>query len=226
MGKFIGRFLSEESAFGRAMTRCGIIIGANLMFLVFCFPVITTGPALIALYYVMLKVLRGDRDLNPIKTFWTSFKNNFKQGILIWLGILVLAGILLLDIRFCESQGGVFLYFKYALYAVTAVVAMVAAYVLPVTAAFADTIPGLLRNAVFFIARNPLKMLIVLFLDFFPLLVTYLDEKYRPLYVFLWASCGFGVIAMLVSRILLKDFAKFLPEVDEYGGFIEEDEDP
>ena len=215
----MGRLLDNESLFGRMMTRCWILIGANLMFLLFSLPVITTGPAFAALCFVMLKVLRGDRDLNPFKTFFQAFKANLKQGLLVWTVFLALAVLLYLDIRFCNYAGGMFLYFKYALYVMAAVLIMLTAYILPVMAAFSDTIPGLLRNAVFFIARNPLKMPVIVFLDVFPLVVTWLDEKYRPLYVFLWAVFGFARIAMLVSRLLIKDFSKFLPEVDEYGYF-------
>ena len=215
MGKFIGNLLDSESMFGRIMTRCGILIAANLMFLLFSLPVITTGPALAALYYTMLKVLRGDKDLNPWKTYLSAFRDNLKQGLLVWCAALIVSVILYLDIRFCSDAGGVLLYFKYALYALAAILIMLIAYLFPVMAAFSDTISGLLRNTVFFIARNPLKMLVIVFLDMFPLAVTYLDEKYRPLYVFLWAATGFSGIAMLVSRLLIRDFSLFLPDAGE-----------
>lgn len=44
MGRIIGGFLDNDSVFGRIMTRCGIIIGANLMFILFSY---NTNPELI-----------------------------------------------------------------------------------------------------------------------------------------------------------------------------------
>ena len=84
MREKIAAFLDNDSAFGRAMGKCGLLIGANLMFLVFSFPVITAGPAFIALFTITLKTLRG-QDVSPVKEFWRAFKANFRQGMLIRL---------------------------------------------------------------------------------------------------------------------------------------------
>ena len=43
MRELMSSFLSNDSAFGRLMTRCGVVIGANLMFVLFSLPVITIG---------------------------------------------------------------------------------------------------------------------------------------------------------------------------------------
>ena len=118
MKKKIWGILDRDSSFGRAMTLVSIIIGANIMFAIFSLPVVTIGPALAALFHVMFKMLRGHRDLNPIKEFWYGFKSNFKQGILSSLVFLGIALLLYVDIRFSGHMGGVLTYFKYALYAI------------------------------------------------------------------------------------------------------------
>ena len=225
MGRFIRGILDNDSTFGQLMTRCGIIMGANLMFILFSLPVITLGPALVALFHVMFKVLRGDGVLNPFKEFWTGFRTNWKQGLL--FGLLMMAGAFfcVVDIRFLNTQEGGLTVFKYAVYAVAFVLIILALYTIPVIAAFADTLPNLMRNAVFFAAKNPIRMIAIVLLNVVPLFVTYVDEKMRPLYVFLWAMCGFGAIVMLEASMLIKDFAKYLPKVDAYGNFVEEEEE-
>ena len=45
MRERINAFLSNESSFGKLMTKLGIIIGANLMFALFSLPVFTVGAA-------------------------------------------------------------------------------------------------------------------------------------------------------------------------------------
>ena len=75
----INSFFSNDSVFGRLMTKIGIIIGANLMFVLFSIPVVTIGASYVALYHVMLKTLRGNGVVNPFKQFWIGFKTNFKH---------------------------------------------------------------------------------------------------------------------------------------------------
>lgn len=224
MGRFLSSILDNDSVFGQIMTRCWIIIGANLMFLLFSFPVVTMGPALVGLYHVMLKVLRGDNTLNPIKEFWIGFKNNFKQAEIYWLIVMGLTIFGVMDIRICAQVGGFLTYFKYAIYAIGILLVIITAYLMPVMAAFADTTMHLIRNAIFFACKNPVKLIIILFFDVFPLYLTYSDVQMQPLYAFLWFVFGFGAQAMIVSSLLVKDFAKYLPKVDEYGTVIEEEE--
>ena len=214
MGKFIGGFLNNDSTFGRIMTRCGIIIGANIVFALFCLPVITIGPAMIALYHVMLRTLRSDGVINPFREFWKGFRMNFRQGIICMAAFTLTALILVLDIRFCGSQGGILAVFKYPCGALLIFLVIVAVYMMPVTAAFEDTLPHLLRNAVFFAARRPLKIIPAVGFHVIPVVVTVLDTHMRPLYGFLWATCAAGLIAMLTSELLLSDLEEFLPPAD------------
>ena len=78
MNTWIQGFLDNNSFFGKLMTKIGIIIAANLMFVVFSVPFITIGAGLTALYHVMFKTLRGGGICNPFKEFWAGFKSNFK----------------------------------------------------------------------------------------------------------------------------------------------------
>lgn len=220
MHELISSFLSNESSFGRLMTRWGIIIGANLMFVLFTLPVFTIGASAAALYHVMLKTLRGDGVINPFKQFWIGFKSNFKQATLAWLLILALVGFGYVDLRICEQAGGMIGAFRYPLYALGIVVCILAVYLFPVMAAFADTLPHLIRNSFYFAFRKPGKLLVILFFNVFPLVLTYTDLQMMPLYAFLWSFFGFGAIAMLGARLLLPEFKPYLPLVDECGDFI------
>ena len=106
MHELIGSFLSNESRFGRVMTRCAIIVAANLLFILFSFPVVTAGAALAALYHVMFKTLRGDGVINPFAQFWTGFRTNFRQATVVWLLALALAAFGYFDVQICRQAGG------------------------------------------------------------------------------------------------------------------------
>lgn len=225
MGERIQAFLDNDSTFGRLMTRCGIIIGANLMFILFSMPVVTIGASYAALYHVMLKTLRGDGAINPFKQFWIGFKSNFKQATIYWLLLVILVMFGYADVMFCRQMGGVLVYFMYALYVIGIVALVITLILMPVMAAFADTLPHLMRNALFFAVQKPFRTLVILFFNVFPLYLTYTDMKMQPLYAFLWCLFGFGAIAMLGAALLLPDFKKYLPEVDEYGNFVRTQEE-
>ena len=215
MGRLIGGLLDNNSTFGKIMTRLGIIIGANLMFVLFSLPVVTIGPGLAGLHYCMLKCLHEDGVINPFRAFWTGFKTNLKQSLVCSLAAAVIAVILVLDIRFCSSQGGILTIFKYACYALLLFLVIEMVYLMPVMACFEDTIPHLLRNALFFASRRPLKMLLAAAIHIVPAVVTVIDTHLRPLYGFLWTVCGFGMIAMMMAELLIKDFEEFLPKTEE-----------
>ena len=215
MGHLIGGLLDNDSPFGRIMGKCLLIIGANILFAVFCLPVVTIGPALAALYDCMLKSLRTEGYVSPFRLFWEGFRMNFRQAVVCFAGFAVLLAVLVLDLRFCSSRGGVWKVFQYALWALLFLEAVMAVYLVPVMAAFRDTIPHLLRNALFFAARKPLKILPALALYVLPAAVTVLDVRMRPLYGFLWVTCLAGLIVWLESRLLIRDFEEFLPRRED-----------
>lgn len=225
MHELLSGFLSNESSFGKLMTRLGVIIGANLMFVLFSMPIITTGAAYAALYHVMLKTLRGDGVVNPFVQFWKGFRGNFKQATITWVFALLLIGFGYVDLKICEQAGGMIALFRYPLYALGIILAVVLLYLYPTMAAFADTLPHLIRNGVYFALHKPWKVPIIAFFNIFPLYLTYTDPQMGPLYAFIWCFFGFGSIVLLGATLLLPDFKPYLPLVDACGDFILDEED-
>lgn len=226
MGTLVQGILDNDSFFGKLMTKAGIIIGANFMFLIFSLPVITIGPAIAALYYVMLETLHGEGVLNPFKEFWKGFRMNFRQGTISWLIFLGIMLLGIVDIQICNAAGGIFNSFRYGLYAIGILIIITFMYLMPVMAAFSDSLPHLVRNAWFFVCKKPIALPVILFFDVFPIYLTYSDPQYLPLYAFLWCMFGFGGIAMIGAALLYPEFKKFLTLPDEEEIMVEEyDED-
>ena len=65
----------------------------NLLWFICCIPIVTAGASTTALYYVTLKMVK-DEESGLTRAFFHSFKENFRQGTIIWL-ILLAAGIVL-----------------------------------------------------------------------------------------------------------------------------------
>ena len=83
--RFIGKF-------------CDIMI-LNVLWLICCIPVVTVGAATTAVYYVTLKLVR-DEEGPTIRSFFKSFKENFKQATVLWLIMLAVGALLGFDLYF------------------------------------------------------------------------------------------------------------------------------
>ena len=218
MNNLIQGFLDNDSFFGRFMTKLGIIIAANIMFVLLSIPFFTIGAGFSALYYVMFRTLRGDGVVNPFKEFWAGLKANFKQATISWIIFVLLIAFLLTDIRICKAAGGALDLVKIGVYALGAAAVIIYLYLIPVMTAFRDTLPHLIRNAVYFLIKKPWKTVVILFFDIFPFVLTYSDLQSLPLYAFLWVLCGFGLQAMLGATLLLPVFAPYLASKEEEAG--------
>ncbi len=71
----------------------------HILWVICCIPIVTVGASTTALYYVTLRLVR-DEDSYTIRSFFKSFKENFKQSTIIWLIFLVTGMILGFDLYF------------------------------------------------------------------------------------------------------------------------------
>ena len=78
--RIFGFLFDTDSKFAKITSKIAMIVIANLLFLIFCIPIVTVGAAYTALYHVMMKSFRNGSDINVISEFWKGFKNNFIQA--------------------------------------------------------------------------------------------------------------------------------------------------
>ena len=78
-----------------------------------------------------------------------------------------------MDIRFAMYAKGVMTVFKYLIYFIFGIALIFVSHMAPVMAAFADTIPHLARNSVYFASKNPVRALAIAALNIGPLILTY-----------------------------------------------------
>jgi uncharacterized membrane protein YesL len=89
----MGKFFSIDSPFYRFATRVADIMILNLLWIVCSIPLVTIGASTTAVYYVCLKMVK-DEETYIVKSFFKSFKENFKQGTILWLLFVGISGIL------------------------------------------------------------------------------------------------------------------------------------
>ena len=225
MRELMSSFLSNDSAFGRAMTWCGVVIAANIMFFVFSIPVITTGASYAALEFTMMRAERSGGQINPFKEFWKGFKTNWKQSTITFVIGALAAAFLYVDIRIASQAGGAVAAFRIPLTALLIAEISVLIWLFPVMAAFQDRLPRLFTNSIYFAIRRIWALPILLFFHIFPFYLSYTDVQMQPLYAFIWAFFGFACIALLDAKLMIPVFAPYLPRVDEYGDMVLEPEE-
>lgn len=137
----------------------------SVLWIVFSIPIFTIGASCTATYYTVHKVLRGNRGY-VWRSFWDSFKSNFKQSTIMWLICLVLGIVLALDayITYQMLQNGErlgFFYYVFLILIILLVLWMV--YLFSYVARFENSIKQTMKNAaIIAIANLPSSLLILL----------------------------------------------------------------
>ena len=94
---------SYDSGFFRALDKLGSLFILNLLTLVCSIPLFTIGASFTALYYVTMKMVR-DEETYVAKDFFRSFRQNFRQGTLIWIILSVIGAVLVFDYWLMEAN--------------------------------------------------------------------------------------------------------------------------
>lgn len=80
----MSRFFNPDNPVMEFIAKIFDLVILNLIFIFSCVPIITIGASTSALSYVTLKMMRGE-DPYIWRNFWKSFRQNFKQGTLVWI---------------------------------------------------------------------------------------------------------------------------------------------
>lgn len=73
-----------DSGFARFMNRAIDVLELNILWIIFSLPIFTIGASTCAAYYVTLKMVDEEEGYVG-KMFVKAFKDNFKQGTILWL---------------------------------------------------------------------------------------------------------------------------------------------
>ena len=143
----MGRIFNMDNKFFTFMSRVADLIILNVVFIVCCIPIVTIGASVTAMNYVTMKMARNEESY-IVKSFFKSFRENFKQATIIWL-ILLVAGLLLgMDFRIVQQveSTGLLKVVTYGLYMVALIYAMVLSYIFPLLAKFDNTIKNTFKK--------------------------------------------------------------------------------
>ena len=203
----MGEFFNPEKGIWVWLSTMVDVFGLSIFWACLCLPVVTIGPATAALYYTVVKCVRG-REGGAFGYFFRSFLQNFKVGLLAGLIAIPLALLLFgghYIVRWYGTRLGGGAYVLYVAYYFALILpAGVLCWLFPLLGRFDYRVGGLFRMAFQLTAAHLPSTVVVVLLT--AQTAVFCIEEWWPV-VFM------PVIAMLlVSRFFEKIFQQHSPE--------------
>ena len=209
----MGRFFNMDNKFFVFMGRLADLCMLNILCIICCIPVITAGASLTALYYVTLKMVRNEESY-IFRSFFKSFKQNFRQATVINLIMLAAAALLYLDIRITKAMAdpmGKILAMIFALF--TMIYVIILLYLYPVLAKFYNSVKNTFKNALLMGIRHLPYTFLMLAVCASPLLILFIPSfQVQMFLIFVLILIGPALAAYCNSHFFVRIFDKYIPE--------------
>ena len=199
---------SPDSKFMEIIGRITDLILLNLLFLITCLPVFTIGASLTALYTMCFRLMREEYS-GIVKSYFRSFKDNFKQSTLIWLLLLVLVVPALYYFILLFRLEGILRYSAFVFVIIAAVGLMTASYVFPWISQFENTTVQSLKNALILSLSRLPRTAAILAINLMPLIVWFINPELFIQVSFLWFALYFAAAAYMNTGLLWHVFKPY-----------------
>ena len=195
------------------MGRAADLMILNIVFIICCLPVVTIGASLTALHYVTLKMVRNEESY-IVKSFFKSFKQNFKQATIINLIMLLFGGLLYLDLNIINNMSGSMASVLHVLFITFGIVYFVIfLYLYPVLAKFYNTIRHTFRNAFLMSIRHLPYTVLMALITAAPVAIFFIPTaQVQSIVLLLFILMGFSLEAFINGHFLVKIFDNYIIE--------------
>ena len=122
----------------RGLSAIADLLILNLLTILCSIPVITAGPAIIALFTTAIRMVRNE-DGSLVRDYFRAFSANLKLGILFWILLLICMGLLYFDYLAAQAYAPVM---SPVIAAMGVLVLAVSFYIFGLLARYADTLSG------------------------------------------------------------------------------------
>lgn len=194
--------LNPDNPVMQFITKITITVYLNILWLLCCLPVFTIGASTTALYYVTLKMVKNEEG-NITKAFFHSFKENFKQGTIIWLILLGLGIVLGIDgyVLYHMRFENVFWTLCSAIFIVALIAyVIVLMYIFPLLSRFNNTTFAMFKNSIM-IGMHFLFCTVLMTVIYFVMTFVIINI-FTPAIIFGEGLCAF-LCSYLLSNILI-----------------------
>ena len=211
------RFFSMDNKFFTFMGKVADLFILNIICLICCIPVVTAGASITAMFYVTMKMVKNEESY-IIKSFFKSFRQNFKQATVINLIMIAVAVILYVDMNIVKQMGQPLSQIMNVIFlAFSVLYVMVFLYIYPVLAKFYNSTRNTFINAVLMSVRHlPYTVLMAAICACPAVLVSFAPTfKVQATIVLICLVIGGAVVAYCNSFFLDKIFQNYIPKNTE-----------
>lgn len=214
-----------DSPLMQGLSKMADLMWLNILTILCCLPIVTAGPALTALNYMALKIVRNE-ECYITKGYFTSFKRNFIQGTIIWLIFLVIIAVLGCDFYIMSQKGDQVGTVTYILVMASSIFVLFALmFVFPILAKFDNSIFRTIKNALLVSAVQFPKTIAMIVMYVIPVLLFIYIPQIIPLVLMF----GLAIPAWLSAKMYNRFFQKLEDQIMENnkpadGEAAEEDE--
>lgn len=209
----MSKLFRMDSPLMRFLTKIADLMVLNILFCVTSIPLITIGASWTALYSVTLKMVR-DEEGSVSRSYFQSFRQNFRQATLLWLGGLVVLALLVLDIRVLNGMAGGtapgLLRVGVEILALLGI--MVLQYLFPSLARFEASLADTLKNACMMALAHLPKTALMTAAVVGAVWITLINNATIAVGLMVWPLIGFALMAFGNSGILRKIFDNYVPK--------------
>ena len=162
------KFFSVDSPLYRFLSKLLDVIRLNFLWILFSIPLVTIGASTVAALSVALK-MADDEEGYIGRSFLKAFRENWKQGTVLWLITLVALYAIYLDFHFFEAlEGNPMIFLLVGILSIVVVVSALL-YAYPLAARYENTLFRTIQNSIDITRRyvgRTLFLVLVLSLEF------------------------------------------------------------
>ncbi len=209
-----------------------MLIELNLIYVLFCLPVVTFGPATAALTSMMRNIYL-EKPQFIFHDFWQAFKKNFKQSFVIGIVDIAIIGLTIFTFMFfttsIDMEDDYWFYFALAM-AAQVIFQLINFYIYPQIVALNLNMPSIIKNSVILafvnIKGNLIALAVViayaLLTMFFPIVMLVVSAVFPFAFMALVDTyCCYPAIQKLIINPFYEANGERNPELPDY----EEDAD-
>jgi Predicted integral membrane protein len=200
----MSNFFNMDNAFFTFLGKVCDVLFLSLIWIVFCIPIITIGPANTALYYACVKVIRRERGY-VFREFFKSFKLNFKRGAIIGVILTAILVVLSLDIfaaRAAFNGSSSVNSIMFGIYLALAIfVISIAIYIFPLLSRFDMSVKQLFKASAFMSLRHFIPYTIGILVL---LALAVLGVFFIPILIFIIPAGVTVCYSLLMEKVLKK----------------------
>lgn len=213
------KFFSVDSALYRFINKFLDVLKLNFMWILFSLPIVTIGASTVAAMSVALK-MTDDEEGYIGRQFVKAFKENWKQGTILWLITIVAVYAIYLDFQLFEAVEGNPIMFLIIGIVSIAIVIVALLYSYPLLARYENTLFNTIQNSIEISKKYFGKTLLLVLILAFEVLVF----QFNTTMLFFGIIIGPGIYIFTIAGMSKRIFQEIEKEPGAVTEKVTEDE--